>query len=443
MNAVDRMPGAPTRRGVLRGGGAIALTAAAGAALSGCGADDGMSADGTVRVDLWHGQADSALAAIKRLVADFEATHPKIRVGMGGGVIADAMLQKVTAGLASDSVPDIAYIFGSDLASIARSPKLVDLTDHLRDRGDTPWKQYWPAARDAVTVDGKVRAAPALLDSLAVVCNKKVFDDAGVPLPEDGWSWQEFTDTAKKLTDTGSSTFGTGWPGAGDEDTVWRMWPLIWELGGDVIAPRKREIGFAGEPGVRALEVVRTLVEDESVYVDPKPGGEQMYQVFASGRMGMVVTGPWQLPDIRQAKVDYHVVRLPSFKGSSVTISGPDTWAVFDNGPARLKAARTLISWLMEPEQNVLWDVEAGSLPLSRTMEKQPQWIEHTEQVPGLAVFTAALETARVRPVDPSYPQISKAFGEAVISVLLGRSTPENALRACADKANAALAKSR
>ena len=101
-------------------------------------------------------------------------------VGGGGGVTADSMLQKVTAGLAAGSYPDIAYIFGSDLASMTRSPQVADLT------AAAALDDYWPAARDAVTVKGKVRAAPALLDSLCVVYNKKLFAAAGLPGTEGG-----------------------------------------------------------------------------------------------------------------------------------------------------------------------------------------------------------------------------------------------------------------
>src|SRR5690606_31137584 len=146
---------------------------------------------------------------------------------MGGGVLADAMLQKVMASLASGSYPDVAYIFGSDLASLARSPKVADLTGLTR-RLTVPWKRFWPPIREAVTIDGQVRAAPALLDSLAVVCNKKLFTQAGLPIPRPDWTWREFVDIAKRLTDHDNGRFGTSWPGTGDEDTVWRLWPMIW-----------------------------------------------------------------------------------------------------------------------------------------------------------------------------------------------------------------------
>lgn len=438
MHAVTR--GAqPARRDVLRAGAGLATAAITGLSASGCaaGSGDGVSADGTVTIEMWHGQTDTGKKALESLAASFMRGHPRIRVELGGGVLADAMLQKVTAALAAGSYPDIAYIFGSDLASVARSPQVVDLTGMVGSLA-TPWKNYWAPARQAVTVNGQVRAAPAVLDSLAVVCNKKLFRQAGLPLPETGWRWDDFVTTAKALTDADGGRFGTGWPGVGDEDTVWRLWPMIWDLGGDVVADDGKHIGFA-DTGTRALEVVAALARDKSVYIDTKPGSEQMYQVFMSGRMGMAVTGPWELPDIRQAKVDYHVVPLPSFSGRPVTISGPDTWTVFDNGDARKRAAKTFVSWLMQPAQDVRWDIDAGSLPLSHRTRELPAWRHQEKDTDGLGVFTKALDSARVRPVHAAYPQISQALGDAVVAVLLGRSSPAQALRACAADANAAL----
>ncbi len=130
-------------------------------------------------VELWHGQTDTGRKAMEALAAEFNRTHPTNRVDPGGGgVLADAMLQKVTAALAAGSYPDIAYIFGSDLAGVARSPRVVDLTSAMR-AGPTPWDTFWKPVRDTVTVNGRVRAAPAVLDSLAVVYNRKLFRQPG------------------------------------------------------------------------------------------------------------------------------------------------------------------------------------------------------------------------------------------------------------------------
>lgn len=421
-----------SRRDVLR----AAAAAAAVGALGACGKNDNGPADpnGVVTLDLWHGQVDTGKAAIDTLITAFNKSHPKIKVvGGGGGVTSDSMLQKVTAGLAAGSYPDIAYIFGSDLASLTKSPKVADLTGALK------IDDYWPAAKDAVSVKGKVRAAPALLDSLCVVYNKKLFAAAGLPAPKAGWTWDDFVAMAKQLTNPAKGIFGTGWPGVGDEDTVWRIWPMIWDLGGDVVSGDGKKVGF-DSVGSQALGTLDRLRTDKSLYVDPKPGSEQLYQVFLGGRMGMVATGPWQLPELIDNGLEYGVVPLPSYSGKPVTISGPDTWTVFDNGKAKVKAATEFVAWLAEPAQDIQWDVKGGSLPITKATAELPQWKKHSAETNGLDVFVTALDTAKVRPTIPTYPQISQHVGEAIAAVLLGKQSPADALKQAVDQCNQVLA---
>ena len=80
----------------------------------------------------------------------------------------------MTAALAGGKYPDVVFQFGPNVANLARSPKAVDLTEAVKGEG-WDWEDFFPPARDAVTIDGKVRAVPALIDSMAVVYNKKLF----------------------------------------------------------------------------------------------------------------------------------------------------------------------------------------------------------------------------------------------------------------------------
>ena len=65
-----------------------------------------------------------------------------------------------------------------------------------------------------------------------------------------------------------------------------------------------------------------------------------MYGLFDSGKMGMVVTGPWQLSDITDHDVSYGVQVMPSFGGSHETISGPDVYMVFNHSDERRSGGR-------------------------------------------------------------------------------------------------------
>jgi multiple sugar transport system substrate-binding protein len=426
----------------------VILAAAAalvlGAGACGGGADGGggsstAKAKGPVTITFWHGQNQSAGKVIRSLVDDFNRTHRDVKVDAQIGAVADSLQAKMTAALAGGKYPDVTYIFGPNVANLARSPRALDLTQAVKTQAWN-WDDFFPAAREAVTIDGKVRAIPALIDSLAVVYNKRLFRQAGIPEPKAGWTWDEFRATAKKLTNAGKGTFGTGWPGVGDEDTVWRIWPMIWDLGGDVLAPGGDGVGYGGESGLRALTLVSQMAaQDKSVYIDKTAGTEQMYRVFNSNRMGMVPTGPWELPDIVASKVDYGVAPLPTFGGKPVTIAGPDTWMLFDNGSARARAAQEFVQWLTQPAQDARWDVEAGSLPLRRSTAGQDVWKQHVAKLNGLSTFVDALGDARVRPVIESYPKISEAFGQSITGVLLGQESPPSALQKAVEGGNKAL----
>lgn len=424
----------------------LAATAATALVLAACGGgDDGGSStaakksSGPVTITFWHGQNQIAGKVIKGLVDDFNRTHTDVKVNAQIGADADSLQGKMTAALAGGKYPDIVYIFGPNVANLARSPKALDLTEAVKTKAWN-WDDFYPAARQAVTIDGKVRAIPALIDSMAVVYNKKLFSQAGIPAPKADWTWDEYREIAKKLTNKSKGMFGTGWPGVGDEDTVWRLWPMIWDLGGDVLAPGGKQVGYGGQPGLQALTLLNEMAaKDKSVYIDKTSGSEKMYEVFNSNRMGMVPTGPWELPQIMEAKVDYGVVPMPTFNGKPVTIAGPDTWMLFDNGDDRARAAQEFVQWLTAPTQDARWDVAAGSLPLRRTTAQQEVWTQHVAKIEGLSTFVDALGNARVRPVVQSYPKISEALGQSITGALLGQQSPSDALNKAVEGGNKAL----
>jgi multiple sugar transport system substrate-binding protein len=417
----------------------MTLAALAAAALVGasCGGDDdGGSSGGKAKLTFWHGQTEMWADCLATQIDEFNRTHKNIEVSSDtGGVVADRMLQKVTAGLQAGNYPDVAYVFGSDLANFAKSDKLLDLTDSAEIDID----KFYPAARDAGTVDGRVRAVPALIDNLAVVYNTKLFKEAGVPFPKDDWTWDDFRATAKRMTNDSTGVVGVGWPGTGDEDTTWRIWPLVWQLGGDILSGDGDSVGFDGASGEGALAYVNDLAADGSVYIDTTAGSERMNQVFQHNKMAMTITGPWNLPDFVDAKVSYGVAELPAFNGKHTTIAGPDVWAIFDNGEKRSKAAQVFVGWLTSPEQTLACAQQAGSLPTRPDVIEQAGYQEYVKSLPGLAKFVENLKNAQVRPTIAEYPDISQAMGKAIGEMLFQKGEPADALKEAVDKSNAAL----
>jgi len=57
--------------------------------------------------------------------------------------------------------------------------------------------------------NGMINYLPYSSSSWAVFYNKKIFDEAGVPYPEGEWTWDEYIETAKKLTDSEKGIYGS------------------------------------------------------------------------------------------------------------------------------------------------------------------------------------------------------------------------------------------
>jgi multiple sugar transport system substrate-binding protein len=214
---------------------------------------------------------------------------------------------------------------------------------------------------------------------------------------------------------------------------------MVWDAGGDVLAPGGKTVGYGGGSLLKALQTAQQLAQAKAVYLDKTADSEQLYRVFNDGRMAMVPTGPWELPDILTAKIDFGVVPMPTYDGKPVTISGPDTWMLFDNGDARAKAAIEFAKWLSQPAQDAQWDVQAGSLPLRASTAQQPAWKDNAKNLTGVDKFVAVLPDARVRPVVEAYPKISEALGRSIAGVLLGQQQPGPAAAAAVAGGNKAL----
>jgi multiple sugar transport system substrate-binding protein len=422
----------------------LALATGAAIALTGCGPSGGsggpLDPDADVTITWWTGQADEAEAILEDLAAEFEADHPNVTIDVSPGAsTTDDLLQKISAGFVGGTYPDISYAYGSWAGELGESGRTLDITDRIAEPA-VGWDELPQVGRDTATPGGTTIGFPALVDNLAVVYNKTLFDAAGLDYPADDWTWEQFREAAKQLTDPSTSTYGFAYPVDGGEDTTWHLWPLLWQLGGEIVTADGSASAFDSPEGVQALDFLRSMtVEDKSVYLDQT--AEKYGPLFASGQVGMIIAGPWQLYDIVQADTDYGVSYLPGFDGDHTTVAGPDIWALFDHQDAnRAHWAFEFTSWLTQAEQDARFNLALGNLPLRASEKDLPEYAAFEQQYPGVGVFVDNFENAtKVRPTIPGYVGLSTAVGEAVAEVLQGAATSEDALAEAAAEADKAL----
>jgi multiple sugar transport system substrate-binding protein len=417
----------------------IAMVALLAFVIAACGGG-GSSSSGPTEIAVWHGYQDTEGDAFKKLVAQYNQEHPDVKVNELYSSN-DLVLQKVLTAVRGGSAPDVAYMFGSWSPNIAKIPQLVNMSEAVS-AAEWKWDDFYPAEREAATVGDKIVGVPALVDNLAIVYNKKLFADAGVAPPSPDWTWDDFRAAAAKLTDPAKGQYGWLIPADGSEDTVWHYLPMLWEAGGDILSPDNKHAVFNSEAGVRALTVLQQMaVTDKSLYLDTT--NETGPKLMNSGKVGMLVTGPWDLSQF--SDIEYGVQVLPTFAGSSgghQTIAGPDNWVVFNNGDAKKKAALAFVQWLTAPEQVKAFSLATGDLPIRASVGQDQSVLDKlNENVPGTSAFVDNLNNVKkVRPQVEQYPAISEALGQAIVAVMLGKDQPKSALDGAAQAADAALA---
>jgi multiple sugar transport system substrate-binding protein len=418
----------------------VALTATA---CSGGGGSTELDPDADVTLTWWTGQNDEALNILKGLADEFHEEHPNVTIEVSSGASStEELLQKLSAGFASGNYPNISYAFGSWASELESSGMMQDITQALDDDPSIGWDEFSEAARGTVQPTGEaIIGFPALVDNISLIYNKTVFDAAGVDYPTDEWTWDDFRDAAKELTDPSTETYGYAYSVSGSEETTWQFWPHLWQNGGQILTDDQKEAAFDSPEGVEALTFLRDMaVDDQSVYLDQTD--TKFAQLFAADRIGMMTSGPWQLYDLGTAKTDYGVTFLPGTDGDHQTVSGPDIWALPDTQDANENYwSFQFLAWLTAADQDLRWNVAYGNLPLRTSEIDTPEFKAQVEALPGLEVMAANSENAvNIRPTVPGYVGLSEAIGGAISRVLQGDGDPATALEEAAQDANEALA---
>ena len=423
---------------------AVGIAGISALVLAGCAGPQGateLDTDADVTITWWTGQNDEAAKLLRSLADEFEKEHPNVTIDASSGASStEELIQKLSAGFAGNSYPNISYSFGSWASELESSGRTLDIREQVSDPA-VGWDEFSEAARATAQPTGeKIIGFPALVDNISLFYNKTVFDAVGVDYPTADWTWDDFREAAAALTDEATETYGYAYSVSGSEETTWQFWPHLWQNGGEILTDDQKQAAFDSEAGVTALEFLRGMaVDDGSVYLDQTD--TKFAQLFAANRIGMMTSGPWQLWDLKTAKTDYGVTVLPGTDGDHQTVSGPDLWALFDTGDVNENHwTYEFVEWLTAPEQDLRWNVAYGNLPLRSSEQSSPEFQAQAKELPGLEIMAENNANAvNARPTVPGYVGLSEAVGDAISRVLQGDGTPEDALKEAAEKANDAL----
>lgn len=257
------------------------------------------------------------MTVLKELIQAFEALHPALKVDILH--IPENYYQKLHILVAGDLTPDVVFTNSISFPIYASQGVFRDLRPFLSANSALSESQFYPQALKAFTWKPEsgqpiLAALPRDISNVVIFYNQDLFEQAHVPAPKAGWTWEEFRETANQLTvdlnnDGDPDQFGFSF-----YSTPPLFWlPFVWSAGGDLFSPDLKQVTINQPKAVAGLQFYADL--RNKWHVAPKKvesGGVAMSQLFLQQKIAMMVNGRWSVPVLReQARFKWNVAALP------------------------------------------------------------------------------------------------------------------------------------
>ncbi len=383
-----------------------------------------------VQITLWHGMESGINNRVLAAKIDqFNRLHSDILLEAQVYGAADQLGPKLDAAVAGRTPPDLLWWAPAYFPKYAKAGVLRSVDDFIAQDPTFSKDDIYASLWELGTMDGEVYATPFSANNLAVYYNKAMFARAGIDRPPQ--TWAEFRDAAARLTRDGVSGFQL--PIGTSEWTVWTWECFLWQAGGELLTSGKHEAAFGAPAGVEALDFWKSLVKDGSAVFSEADAGYKMDDLL-SGRVAMVINGPWNLALLNdRTDVDVGVFPLPRDRQAATNIGGESLF-LFRSDPAREHAAWEFMKFVMSPDFQVDWAIATGYLPVSKSAANTERYQAFLRDNPIVKVHNDQMTVGRARPSIPEYPAMSAILGRHIEAALYGKYSSEEALsRASAD----------
>jgi multiple sugar transport system permease protein len=267
---------------------------------------------------------------VSDLVAQYQSDHPDIKIMR---IHAGDFGSKLNTMMAAGTPPDLFYMSYENVSSYAQLHLLADLDPYIAQLPDArQWLDgFYPVLLDAFRYDGRMigrgplYGIPKDFTTMLMYVNCDLFKKAGIAIPYNGWTWDEFEADCKKISALPPDASGRFYGAALNN------WPAVLQnmlqcYGGDFFNGADfRDMTIDSPSSIAALSMIqRARFIDKSVYQASGPmAANNGVQLFYTGKVAAIgPVGRWETPHFRGTGpgdpgiTDFHwdVVPLPHEK---------------------------------------------------------------------------------------------------------------------------------
>ena len=379
------------------------------------------------QINFWHGiNPPENRVIFQGLVDRFNQNNPDLQVNALYIGQPDAQLPKILAATLSNQPPDILWFVAQIAGKLNQLGVLLPLETWLDNSAIKA--EIDPAMFDSMELDGHILSVPFATNNAAVFYRPSLFQQAGIStVPQ---TWSQLHEAAKKLTQDSNNdgridrhgiylSLGSG------EWTVFTWLPLIYSAEGNLL--KQGRPNLLNQGAIAALQFGADLVQDGVALLSAPERGYEIDD-FVESKVAMQITGPWTLAQLKATDIDYNVFKIPVAKQPAAVIGGENLF-VFKTTPKREQASLRFLEYILSEEFQTAWALETGYLPVNTKSQQSQAYQNFVADNPILQVFLTQMQWAKSRPIIAQYNRLSENLGRAIEASLLGKETPEEALK--------------
>ena len=359
----------------------------------------------------WYALSDTELPIRE---ANIEAFNEASKHTIEGADIAD-MRKKTTSAIPAGQGPKT-FEWAHDLAGgYLDRGFIVGKGDSLTVDLDA----FTGTAAEAAQFDGNVVGLPHSAETVALVYNKDIVDEAPSTVAE-------MTATMEEYHDPDNNQYGLGMPFA----DAYFLSAWAHAFGGYYFDSTKED--QLGVDNPETVEGVQFAVDNFVPYMPNDPAYEPQASVFAEGNAAFAINGPWYLNTLNDKGVDYGVVELPTPEGGSPQpYTGITLWyftkSMEEDGPATA-AAQEFVEWFVTNEEIQQEAAqETGSIPVLQSVA------ESGDLPADVQGFADAVAQGYPMPADPKMNQVWTPVKDALTKSFNGNDV-EQAMQTAAEE---------
>lgn len=354
---------------------------------------------------LWsYYETDAQKESLNQLIAGFNNSQDKYLMTWEYVPMTE-FSKRIAIGITESQLPDLVIIDNPDMPSYIELEVFEEITNYIT-QGEID--QYYESVWQSVEQGGKIYGVPFCTNNLALIYNRDILAENQLEPPQD---WEEFMRAAQIMTN--HSRYGFSMSGVSGEQSAFQL--LSW-----ILASGEKIETLGSTYTIMGLERISEMVSKRVMPIESINWSQNdVARKFAEGKLAMMENGPWILPIIKEAGINYGIIQLP-YEQSEVTIIGGENLCLIKG--KHLEGSIEFMNYYNQ--EDVMLKVCKSAYVIPPKMKQAEQLASEN---PDYAIFIEKIASSISRAAIDNWREKSKELSQVMYDLLSGEKTPRQA----------------